>query len=66
MKGNLEVNTFWETNLFPYEKPLGNDPIFIRKDFINQKYIKKKFRSESFDRREKIFFLKTSFFNFHY
>eukprot|EP01080_Neovahlkampfia_damariscottae_P001711 gene1711-480_t len=50
MKGNVEVNTFWETNLFPFEKPLGNDPLFIRKHFIQQKYLKKKFRSDTFSR----------------
>lgn len=28
-KGNVRANAYWECNLFPFEKPLGQDPSYV-------------------------------------
>ncbi len=42
-QGNYKANTYWECNLFTFEKPLKEDPVCFRKKFIIDKYMKKKF-----------------------
>ncbi|KAL9646970.1 hypothetical protein ABK040_013828 [Willaertia magna] len=41
--GNIEANSYWECNTFPFEKPLAHDKYAFRKRFIVDKYVKKKF-----------------------
>lgn len=43
MKGNVEVNSVLECNLFCFEKPLAFDALAYRRQFIKQKYTDKKF-----------------------
>jgi hypothetical protein len=39
--GNYKSNAYWECNLFPFEKPLEDDPWCYRKFFIVNKYVNK-------------------------
>lgn len=47
VKGNVEVNSMYECNLFTFEKPLASDPSYYRKSFIKDKYNKKFIASNS-------------------
>jgi hypothetical protein len=42
-QGNIKANSYWECNVFPFEKPLAHDPSSYRKKYIVEKYVKKKF-----------------------
>jgi hypothetical protein len=42
-RGNHRANCYWECNAFPFEKPLAQDPYHFRKEYIENKYSKKKY-----------------------